>query len=451
MKYPEKRKFQLYLLSKVFLFTFICFIIKSMAVDTLRLNSPEVLARALLLENLQDLNYLYINNIGCIENNIAFAVRTNLDSDKQIKILDFLHFDSVHGRAVPKIVGNLKRTGKTENVQFLKKGSMLFYGDSNCLRVYDVSDLKNPVEIDSAVCGFPPISSITIRNDTIFIGKEASTSFYPGIYIIEFTENQLSVKDSFLNVGGCGSDHFWPDKYFSFCGDEISWWDIPFPKEAVYNNIELPGSLMGWAFTMNDKYIFVAFDIGIIVYEINNSNLSIKPIDTLPATGVDQMRIYKNLLLTGGSQFHIFNISDIKNIEHQALYVVGNRYFNVDTTTDYVYMVQATGTATVDIIDIKKYVKPTPVIHKNSRNGFIINTNSNIRYSSTGHYLNYVNIQNNASLCILDPSGRIVQRFASLKHGNQTLFLNRNIKSGVYYAVEEGNKRVNCRFLINGK
>jgi hypothetical protein len=387
---------------------------------------------------------LYIHNIGWVEDDILYGVRTVAPTDSQIYMLNFNQLDTnKHKYIFPKVIGTLKRTGKSDMIVFHKRGSMLFYGDSNCLRVCDVSDLEKPVYIDSVICGGQLIENLTFRNDTIFVGEEVPIDKEPGIYVLTFKNNKFAVIDSFM-IGGGGKDFYWSDKVLSFYGKTAYSWNFPLTSRIYDYKFTLPNSHFGDAMLVHKNCAFIATEIGIIIYNITNQ-MEFIPKDTLPAVGIRTMRIYRNLLLAGGVKMHLFDISNLDDLEYVAIYRLGGDSFFADSGTNYLYVMEDLNSPSIDRINIEKYVDETPVIENNK----ISNINQfKTSYSSLNNSLAIDNQFNNASISIIDPSGKLVQKFSNISLGRHVLQLNKKVKKGMYYAISDGERNANCKLLI---
>ena len=141
---------------------------------------------------------------------------------------------------------------------------------------------------------------------------------------------------------------------------------------------------------MKNNYAFISTDIGTIVYDFNNFSGTLNPIDTLAGYG-DDIEIFKNILIIGEDKLHIFDISDINNIEKKAIYIDPNRNFMVDSVNSYVYC-RTLGVADyVDIINLTKYVKDIKTLtitSPSTSDTFTEGQQTEITWQSTGTVAN---------------------------------------------------------------
>lgn len=389
-------------------------------------------------------NDLAIDGICWAENNIIYGVRTQSETDSQIYILDFNKLDTNEQKYIfPEVIGTLKRTGESDTIVFHKRGSMMFYGDSNCLRVCDVSDLKNPVYIDSIICGIAPIKNLTFKNDTIFVGESVPLDKHPGIHVLTYKNNKFTLVDS-LMIGGGEQDFYWSGKCMSFYSGDIYIWNLPVTKMKYDYKFTSP-TRFGTYMIMHENFVFIATEVGIIVYNLT-SEMEFIPQDTLPAIGIRTMRIYRNLLLAGGSQMHLFDISKLNDIKYVAVYIYGGDSFFADSVSKYLYVMHNLSSPSINRINIEKYVDETP-IKETKRLSTDIGQYS-ISYSPLNHTLNFYNQFHNASISIVDPCGKLVQKYVNISQGRQVLKLNKNMRSGMYYAVGDGQAKANCKIMI---
>lgn len=197
--------------------------------------------------------------------------------------------------------------------------------------------------------------------------------------------------------------------------------------------------------TMHENFVFIATEIGIIVYNLT-SQMEFIPKDTLPAIGIRTMRIFRNLLLAGGDEMHLFDISNLNDIKYVALYIYGGDSFFLDPVSKYLYVMHNLSSPSINRINVEKYVDQTPV--KENRKLFTANNQNKIIYSPLTHALNFYNQYHNASISIVDPCGKLVQKYVNISQGRQVLKLNKNMRSGMYYAVGDGESKANCKLMI---
>lgn len=349
-------------------------------IDTItRLTIPPYVQRV----RLYDGGYIHIDRIGLVENKILYGSQTIDGNDVMLVDLNDLN--------TPFLEGTIQRniTTQEEFFSFVKHYNTVFFNDSNILRIYDVKDLKNPVEKHAVQFKkeiFLIINEIKKNgNDTFYIVCETVGGIEEDLFKYYYDYiNQPDTIKSYTGLGGGPGSFFLTDYYIIFGFGRVYIWKLPLYDSIPdwQPDLPVPSLVMG----VKGNYAFISTLYKTRVFDFNNFNGTLKLIDTLDGGG-DDIEVYKNLLLVGKNELHIFDIGDINNVQKKAIFIHPNEDFKIDSSNNYVYCNQVDY---LDVIDLTKYVDTTTSIQESGNS--IQNSGVSIFYSKNGSvYLKGIN------------------------------------------------------------
>ena len=287
-------------------------------IDTItRLTIPPYVQRV----RLYDGGEIYIDRIGLVENKILYGSQTIDGNDVMLVDLNDLN--------TPFLEGTIQRniTTQEEFFSFVKQqGNTVFFNDSNILRIYDVKDLKNPVEKHAVQFKkeiFLIINEINRNgNDTFYIVCETGGGIEEDFFKYYYDYiNQPDTIKSYTGLGGGPGSFFLTDYYIIFGGGRVYIWKLPLNDTTPdwKPDLPVPSLVMG----VKGNHAFISTSLKTRVFDFNNFNGTLKLIDTLDGGG-DDIEVYKNLLLVGGTYLHIFDIGDINKVQKKAIFIHPN-------------------------------------------------------------------------------------------------------------------------------
>jgi len=340
-----------------------------------------------------------INKIGLVENNVMYASQA-IDGD-DVFIIDMrgvITGDMFNDTALLATIPRATRVDGPFGEKFTlkKRGNTLFFNDGNILKIYDVSDLKNPVAKHSIDLG-QPIYDFTLRNDSIFVIEKYGAGAYNDFHILTYNYMSNPVIVSAIKSLG-GQNIFINDKYYIEHSNFFTVYKFPL-KEGP------PDWYKGYTGNLNESSIvfrgdnaFSTSENGTVVWKGVNDFDNFTKITTLSDDFGEFIAIHKNLLMFGknfSGPVHIFDISNINDIKEVAYWGGEARGMAIGPVTNLLYLL-IEDEDWMDGIDLNPYIIEDPktlsITSPNGNQNLVVGSSHTIRWSSTG-YIDNVKIE----------------------------------------------------------
>jgi hypothetical protein len=324
------------------------------------------------------------------------------------------------------------------------------------LRIYDVSDLRNPRSKNICTGMASDIYFFTIyKHDTLFSYSFAtSPSWAWSCLYYNHINNPTFINSISMSYLGRGPLAAVTGRYLEFQNDRLRMWKMPVTDRPADASVRVGLTGIGWEFAVTERYAFATEEgANLYIYDISNPT-GISVIDTLPGMGTGYVSTYKNLLLRfNGASLSVFDISNINAIALAALYTGSVYECKTDSLTNYIYCLES-NKKTVNILDLSKYVHQGTTISSNNPGLVALKANQpGISVSSTcGNVCiryNTGTANKPAALCIYSLNGRMVHKtILSPSQTSSTFSLSRSLPCGVYlFRFSSGESVQTVKFI----